>query len=89
MSEPVDYDHERRLLERRRLAQAPLDEAGEGQSEGFELAERDLIDHASHGDGHNTQPIIRDGRAEAERDLGADTYGEADQERPCDLGREG
>ena len=39
---------------------APLIEAGEGESEGFELAEADLIDHASHGDQHTTQPIIRD-----------------------------
>ncbi|WP_320672528.1 hypothetical protein [Patulibacter defluvii] len=86
MSDPGDYDHERRLLRRRRLEQAPLDEAGEGESEGFELAERDLIEHASHGDSHNTLPIIRDGRDEAERDVARDSYGEADQERPCDLG---
>ena len=39
---------------------APLIEAGEGESEGFELAEADLIDHASHGDQHTTQPIMRD-----------------------------
>ena len=31
-------------------ALAPLIEAGEGESEGFELAEADLIDHAEHGD---------------------------------------
>jgi hypothetical protein len=28
----------------------PLEEAGEGEAEGFELAERDLIEEASHGD---------------------------------------
>lgn len=31
-------------------AEQPLVEAGEGEAEGFELAERDLEDIASHGD---------------------------------------
>ncbi|WP_320672529.1 hypothetical protein [Patulibacter defluvii] len=81
-------DHEQRLQERRRQEQAPLEEAGEGESEGFELAERDLIEHASHGDGHNTQPIIRDARDEAEPDPAADGYGDADEATPDDLGPE-
>jgi hypothetical protein len=33
-------------------AQQPLIEAGEGESEGFELAEKQLVDKASHGDEH-------------------------------------
>lgn len=33
-------------------AQQPLIEAGQGESEGFELAEKKLIDIASHGDQH-------------------------------------
>jgi len=33
-------------------AEQPLIEAGEGEAEGFELAERDLEDIASHGDRH-------------------------------------
>jgi hypothetical protein len=33
-------------------AEQPLLEAGEGESEGFELAEQDLEDIASHGDQH-------------------------------------
>src|SRR4051794_9533289 len=33
-------------------AQQPLIEAGEGESEGFELAEQKLVDIASHGDEH-------------------------------------
>ena len=41
-------------------ALAPLIEAGEGESEGFELAEADLIEHAEHGDQHSTDPIMRD-----------------------------
>ena len=31
-------------------AQRPLAEAGEGEAEGFELAEEELIDNAEHGD---------------------------------------
>ena len=41
-------------------ALAPLIEAGEGESEGFELAEQDLITHASHGDQHGTARISQD-----------------------------
>jgi hypothetical protein len=33
-------------------AQQPLIEAGQGESEGFELAEKKLVDIASHGDQH-------------------------------------
>ena len=36
---------------------APLIEAGEGEAEGFEVAEADLIEHAEHGDQHGTDPI--------------------------------
>ena len=38
----------------------PLIEAGEGESEGFELAEQELVDHASHGDQHSDRLIGRD-----------------------------
>jgi methyl coenzyme M reductase gamma subunit len=31
-------------------AMRPLEEAGEGEAEGFEEAERELVEHASHGD---------------------------------------
>lgn len=41
-------------------AQAPLSEAGEGEGEGFELAEEELIEHASHGDEHSAGRIIQD-----------------------------
>lgn len=36
--EPIDEAHK------------PLVEAGQGESEGFEEAERELVEHASHGD---------------------------------------
>lgn len=56
---------------------APL-EAGEGVAEGFELAEQDLIEHASHGDMQSARPAYhhRDDRdEEGEQQAG----GEADR----------
>lgn len=61
-------------------SQQPLIESGEGESEGFELAEKRLQDIASHGDEHRfpdrDAPPAED-REEAER-------GEADQLIPPD-----
>ena len=64
-------------------ALAPLIEAGEGESEGFELAEADLIEHAEHGDMHSTDPIMRDAagvRRPPRRHFDDDDYAEADEE---------
>jgi hypothetical protein len=41
-------------------ATRPLDEAGQGESEGFEQAERELVEHASHGDQHAARRVIQD-----------------------------
>ena len=55
-------------------AHRPLEEAGEGEAEGFEMAERDLEEHATHGD-PGVDPTTQAGRPEqAERR----DYGEAD-----------
>jgi hypothetical protein len=62
---------------------APLIEAGEGEAEGFELAEADLIRHAEHGDEHSTDPIWHDAAGFPEEEipgLDDDRYGEADDE---------
>lgn len=62
-------------------ARRPLEEAGEGESEGFELAEHDLIEEASHGDeGRNPA----DDAFEPEQDADS-VYGEGDQEEEPDL----
>jgi len=71
-------------------AMAPVYEAGGGESEGFEMAEDDLIEHASHGDEHGTTKILSDAAElgdEAERTPAQDDglYGEADTEREDDL----
>jgi hypothetical protein len=51
-------------------AQRPLAEAGQGESEGFEQAEAELIDHASHGDQHAARRVIDDEAAQIERSDG-------------------
>ena len=58
-------------------------EGGGGEAEGFELAEKDLIDNAQHGDGHG-DPLSDAFRPEAESDRGTAEYGEADEEQGPD-----
>ncbi len=59
-----------------------MEEAGGGEAEGFELAEQDLIDHASHADDHSSTSILNAG-SRAEEPTDSD-YGEADEERKPD-----
>ncbi len=61
-------------------AQQPLAEAGEGEAEGFELAERDLEDIASHGDQHR----FPDSAVGAPEEPQQAEYGEPDEEIPPD-----
>jgi hypothetical protein len=61
-------------------AQEPLSEAGEGEAEGFELAEKDLEDIAEHGDEHR----FPDGMARPEEPQDPDEYGEPDEAIPPD-----
>ncbi len=70
-------EHESRE-DRRAEEQRPLREAGQGEAEGFEESEAELIEHASHGDsGPDPSNLAGEpedpGAAEAE-------YGEADHE---------
>lgn len=66
------------LEARRREERRAVEEAGGGEAEGFELAEQDLIEHASHGDEHSPARIMMDaGHEEEETDS---VYGEADSE---------
>ena len=57
-------------------AKRPLAEAGEGEAEGFELAEEELIDRAEHGD----QKRFPDSDAPPAEEQSGATYGEPDQE---------
>ena len=60
----------------------PRVESGQGEAEGFELAEQELIEAASHGD-PAPDPTTMAGRPEAERSNAE--YGEADEERVSEL----
>jgi hypothetical protein len=72
------------LSERRRKEREAVEEAGGGQSEGFELAEQELIEHTSHGDEHAPAKITQDAAGETEQDETDSTYGEADEEHLSD-----
>jgi hypothetical protein len=70
-SEPVDP------------AMIPVYEAGGGEGEGFELAERDLVRNASHDDGEG-YPERDAFTPERESDLSPAEYAEADEEEGPD-----
>ncbi|HEX2397658.1 MAG TPA: hypothetical protein VHI73_05915 [Solirubrobacteraceae bacterium] len=61
-------------------AREPVAQAGGGQAEGFEEAERDLIEHAEHTAGEGAPRPDQMGE-EAEVDRAA--YGDADGPRPA------
>ena len=74
-------DLERRRREERRA----VEEAGGGEAEGFELAEEELIEHASHGDEHTPSRILRDAGSAEEDAAALDVpYGEGDEEHKPD-----
>jgi hypothetical protein len=56
-------------------AMEPVYEAGEGDQEGWELAERDLIENATHGEGRGN-PIRDAPTPELETDRSTAVYGE-------------
>lgn len=70
------------LAARRREERMAVEEAGGGQAEGFELAEQELIEHASHGDEQTPARIIVD--AGPQEEPAASVYGEADEEHQPD-----
>jgi hypothetical protein len=61
-------------------ALAPLIEAGEGESEGFEEAENELIEHSRHDDQHGTEPITHDAAGFDDPEESDVDYGEGDEE---------
>ena len=88
MEDPSDpgYDLEARRREERRA----VEEAGGGESEGFELAEQELIERSSHGDQHTPTRIMLDAASEVETggpvdgEAEAGVYGEPDEEHKSD-----
>ncbi len=84
MDDPLRSDPLRELDERRREARRAVEEAGGGESEGFELAEEELIEHTSHGDQHSPSRIMQDAGGGDEDYGDGDLYGEADAEHKAD-----
>ena len=82
MTEHANPEYDAELAKRRREERRVVEEAGGGESEGFELAEQDLIEHASHGDQHTPARIMRD--AQSNEELTESVYGEADEEHLTD-----
>lgn len=83
MADELPTDPLLELTERRRRERLAVEEAGGGQAEGFELAEQELIQHASHGDEHTPARITQDATSEEEEPADA-AYGEADAEHLAD-----
>jgi hypothetical protein len=71
------------LAERRRNERMAVEEAGGGQSEGFELSEQELIQHASHGDEQTLACVMYDAAPE-EEEAASSVYSEADEEHRAD-----
>ncbi|MEA2401289.1 MAG: hypothetical protein QOK00_1692 [Thermoleophilaceae bacterium] len=65
----------------------PLEEAGGGEAEGFELAERDLIEEASHGD-ERRSPEVDAFTPEVESDEATAVYAEPDEVDPTEVVRD-
>jgi hypothetical protein len=65
-------------------AHRALEESGEGEAEGFELAEQDLIEEASHGD-EGRSPEADAFAGEVESDEAGAVYGEADEVDPTEV----
>lgn len=78
MEEPEDRES---LAERRAEEMRAVREAGGGEAEGFEEAEAELIEHASHGDS-GPDPSHLAGPPEEPTDV---EYGEADHEPSSEI----
>jgi hypothetical protein len=64
-------------------ADRPLEEGGEGEAEGFEVAERDLEETASHGESRYS-PEADEFEVEDEAEAADAVYGEPDEADPND-----
>jgi hypothetical protein len=68
-------------------ATRPLEEGGEGEAEGFELAERELAEEAQHGEGRYS-PEADEFAPEEESDRATSVYGEPDELDPTEVVRD-
>jgi hypothetical protein len=87
MEDPEHFESEPELADlegRRREAWRSVREAGGGEQDGFEMAEDELIEHASHGDEHNPAKIFQDATDDEAERPPEETYGEPDEENKPD-----
>jgi hypothetical protein len=68
-------------------AMRPVYEAGGGEEEGFELAEADLVENATHGD-PGVSPEADAFTPEEESDESTAVYGEGDEVDPTEVRRD-
>ncbi len=68
-------------------ATRPLEEAGEGEAEGFELAEQELIEAAQHGE-NRVSPEVDAYEVEEEAERATAAYGEPDEVDPTEVVRD-
>lgn len=62
-------------------AQRPLIEGGEGEAEGFEQAEQQLIENATHGDQQSAHAVLHDVGPDEDPLAAEQVDAEADEER--------
>jgi hypothetical protein len=78
---------ERDLEAKREEERRPLEEAGEGEAEGFEQAEQELIEAAEHGESR-VDPEVDAFTPEEESDRSNAVYGEPDEVDPTEVRRD-
>jgi hypothetical protein len=79
MDDEIETDPIMDRVARHREERRAVEEAGGGESEGFELAEAALIEHASHGDEHTPSRIMQDAVGPTEEPVDF-VSGESDEE---------
>jgi hypothetical protein len=75
------------LEARRQEEQRPLEEAGQGEAEGFEQAEEELIEAAEHQE-NRVDPEVDAFTPEEESDRSTAAYGEPDEVDPTEVRRD-
>ena len=78
---------ERDLESKRQEERRPLEEAGQGEAEGFEQAEQELIEHAEHRE-NRLDPEIDAFTPEEESDRSTAEYSEPDEVDPTEVRRD-
>jgi hypothetical protein len=79
---------EEELIQRRKEEERAVREAGGGEAEGFEEAERLLEENATHGEG-GADPLVDRFTPEQESDRSTAEYGEPDELESTEVDHDG